>query len=290
MIFTHKDQSNTDSNAELYLELLKKTILFEIWLEVERNFHNPDNIVFDPTKEKRQKGLDWPSIAHSMIGRERMNNLHQCMDSVIKEGIPGDFIETGVWRGGSCIFMRGFLKAHQITDRTVWAADSFEGLPMADPNYPADQHSLSVAFHTMNFLKVSLEEVLENFRKYDLLDNQVAFLKGWFKDTLPAAPIQKIAIARLDGDMYASTWDALSNLYDKVSLGGYVIIDDYFLPFCQEAVHDFRNQFGITDTLVDIDGSGSYWRKTKERSTASPNQQQQQQQQPPTGFPSGFYN
>lgn len=233
----------------LYLELLKKTILYEIWIEHERGT-NP---------EARRLGQDWPAIAHSMIGRLRMDNLSLCMNAVLDEKIEGDFIETGVWRGGACIFMRGFLKANGVRDRRVWVADSFEGLPA--PEYPEDAGS---AFHTVDFLKVSLEEVQRNFMKYDLLDEQVVFLKGWFKDTLPTAPINKIAVARLDGDMYSSTMDSLVNLYPKVSVGGYIIIDDYgAVKSCADAVTDYRRVHGITDPLLRIDNTGVYWKKMK---------------------------
>ncbi|WP_284236390.1 TylF/MycF family methyltransferase [Paenibacillus glycanilyticus] len=238
------------SAIELYLELLKKTILFEIWLE-----HEPG-----ATKENRLQGLDWPLIAHSMIGRIRMNNLHMLMNDVINNNVKGDFIETGVWRGGACIFMAGFLKAHNVRNRKVLVADSFEGLPKPDPQYPIDATS---KFHEQDFLRVSLPEVQGNFKKYDLLDDNVVFLKGWFKDTLPTAPTDKIAIARLDGDMYSSTMDALTNLYPKVSVGGYVIIDDYSIGYCAAAVHDFRAIHNITDPLVVIDITGVYWKKTK---------------------------
>lgn len=239
-----------DLPKELYLELLKKTILFEIWLEHEGG---------QATVENRQQGLDWPLIAHSMIGRIRMNQLHLAMETVLRENIPGDFIETGVWRGGSCIFMRGFLKANLVQDRMVYVADSFQGLPEPDPQYPVDQTS---TFHEQDFLRVSLPEVQSNFKKYDLLDNGVSFLKGWFKDTLPVAPIKQIAIARLDGDMYSSTMDSLTNLYPKVSTGGFIIIDDYSIGYCAAAVHDFRALHHITDPIHKIDITGVYWRKT----------------------------
>ncbi len=75
-----------------------------------------------------------------------------------------------------------------------------------------------------------------------MLGDNVQFIKGWFKDTLPDAPINQIAVARLDGDLYASTMDALSNLYGKLSIGGYLIVDDYALVECRQAVDDFRNQ------------------------------------------------
>lgn len=239
----------TNDAKELYLELLKKTILHEIWANDPREL------------EIRRQGRDWPQFAHSMIGRLRMNNLQHCMNAVHDENIEGDFIETGVWRGGACIFMRGFLKVHGIDNRRVWVADSFQGLPEPDViNYPADN---GMTLHTVDQLRVSLEQVTENFRKYDLLDEQVCFLKGWFKDTLPTAPIEKIAIARLDGDMYSSTMEGLTNLYPKITKGGFVIIDDYgAVRQCAQAVTDFRNHHGINDPIEQIDWTGVFWRKS----------------------------
>jgi hypothetical protein len=96
-----------------------------------------------------------------------------------------------------------------------------------------------------------------------LLDEQVKFLKGWFKDTLPNAPIQKLALLRLDGDMYESTMDALLALYDKVSVGGYIIVDDYHVvEGCKRAIHDFLSQRNLNPVLEEIDGVGVYWKVT----------------------------
>ncbi len=215
---------------------------------------------FDPTL--REYGWDWPSVAHSMIGQKRMENLRLLTERVLFDGVPGDFIETGVWRGGACIYLRAILEAYGVKDRKVWAADSFEGLPPPDADtYPADEGD---EFHTYSDLAVSLEQVKSNFEKYGLLDGQLKFLKGWFRDTLPNAPIDRLAILRLDGDMYESTMDALTNLYDKVSTGGYIIIDDYcVVDGCHQAVDDFRIQCGIEDAIVEIDGVGIFWQKTK---------------------------
>jgi len=211
--------------------------------------------------ELREYGWDWPSKAHSMIGRKRMENLRALAGRVIFGGVPGDFIETGVWRGGACIFMRAILEAYGVRNRKVWLADSFAGLPQPNPAaYPADAGDM---FHTYADLAVSIDEVKRNFEKYGLLDGQVIFLKGWFKDTLPEAPISRLAILRLDGDMYESTMDALRYLYDKLSLRGFVIVDDYrVVAGCREAVDDFRAARGIKDTIVEIDGVGIYWQKT----------------------------
>jgi O-methyltransferase len=214
---------------------------------------------YDPAK--RSVGRDWPARADSMIGLARMDNIQHCVETVIQEGIPGDMIETGVWRGGATIFMRGVLKAHGDETRTVWVADSFEGLPAPDPvRYPADNGD---TYHTRTGLAVGVQQVKHNFERYGLLDDQVKFLVGWFKDTLPTAPIEQLAVLRLDGDLYESTWQAIEALYPRLSPGGFCIVDDYgaFVDQCQRAIHDYRDAHGITEEIIDIDGFGAYWRK-----------------------------
>jgi O-methyltransferase len=197
--------------------------------------------------------------AHVMMGRKRLDHLHGCLESVCREGVPGDFIETGVWRGGGTIFMRGFLAAHDITNRTVWVADSFEGLPA--PTLSQDA-GWDLSREKWPSLAVGLDEVKELFARYDLLDDRVRFLKGWFRDTLPAAPISELAVLRLDGDLYESTIDALASLYDKVVPGGYVIIDDYkALAPCEAAVDDFRRSRDIRAPMTFIDDVATFWRK-----------------------------
>jgi hypothetical protein len=209
----------------------------------------------------RLEGDYWPVRAHTMVGPKRLDNIQFCVETAINDGIPGDLIETGVWRGGSCIFMRSILKAYGDTARTVWVADSFAGLPPPNATvYNADAES---TFHTHgDFLAVSRPVVEENFRRYNLLDQQVRFLEGWFKDTLPGAPIDRLAILRLDGDMYESTIQVLESLYHKLSRGGFLIIDDYHLGPCNQAVTDFRSENRIRDTIIDIDGKGAFWRKS----------------------------
>jgi hypothetical protein len=200
--------------------------------------------------------------AHTMMGRMRLQHLHDCLETVVRENIPGDLIETGVWRGGGTIFMRGFLAAHGIRDRLVWVADSFDGVP-ASTLEPDKPWTLSKDVHP--YIAVPLDDVQDLFRRYGLLDDQVRFLVGWFKDTLPGAPIDRLALLRLDGDLYESTMDALDALYDKVSPGGFVVIDDYGnLPPCRQAVHEFRDARGITAALADIDGTAWFWRKPRD--------------------------
>ena len=273
------------SSRDLYLDLIKKTLTFTLWPEppapIETfNFKNKAlkrkivslvarllntrnlqlvekrNI---PTS-RREIGLMWPVYADTMIGLKRLENIQYCIETVLSEGIEGDLIETGVWRGGGCIFMKAVLVAHEDQGRNIFVADSFEGLPKPDENkYPADKGN---DFHTLApYLAVSQETVKNNFKKYDLLDSRIIFLKGWFKDTLPTAPINKLCILRLDGDMYSSTIEVLESLYSKLSIGGFCIIDDYVLNECKAAVDDFRAQNNITSELIEIDWTGRYWRK-----------------------------
>jgi O-methyltransferase len=213
---------------------------------------------FDPAL--RAEGKDWPPNADSMIGLRRLDNLQFCIEDALTRKVPGDLIETGVWRGGATIFMRAVLKAHGVSDRLVWVADSFEGLPPPDEKqYPQDRGD---RHHAVKELAISLEEVQSNFRRYGLLDEQVRFVKGWFRDTLPRLPIERLAVLRLDGDMYESTMDALVNLYPKLSEGGYVIVDDYgAIPACRQAVHDFRDAHGIGDEIQKVDWTGVYWQR-----------------------------
>jgi hypothetical protein len=227
----------------LYLDLIKRCL---------KNAIYADELAGEGT---------WPAVAHTMIGFDSLDNVKYCVEDVIANDVPGDIIETGVWRGGTTIFMRAILKAHGVGDRTVWVADSFEGLPPPDEQtYPHDAGDIS---HTAKELAISLERVQANFEKYGLLDGQVKFLKGWFKDTLPEAPIDKLAVVRLDGDMYESTMDGLINLYPKLSVGGYLIVDDYgAVPACRQAVHDYRDKHGIEDEIKSIDWTGVYWQRT----------------------------
>jgi O-methyltransferase len=209
--------------------------------------------------ELRDRGLDWPLFGFTMTGRRRLDALHFCVEDVLDNRIPGDFAETGVWRGGSVILMRALLRAHNVTDRVVWCADSFEGMPV--PNETDKQISASANFSDRAYLNVSLEDVKKNFERFGLLDEQVRFLKGWFSETLPIAPIKELALLRLDGDLYESTRDALIHLYDKVSPGGSVIIDDYnSWEGCRLAVDEFRKNRGISQPMTAIDPQSILWK------------------------------
>jgi O-methyltransferase len=254
----------------MYIDLLQQALTHSLWEEGEPARSPVGDLlkrvapsVFGrgrPSAAEYREGRGWPELAHTMIGQARLANLRHCIETAIAERVEGDLIETGVWRGGACIFMRGILKAHGCTTRKVWVADSFQGLPEPDvARAPADEGD---KHHRYRQLAVSLAQVKRNFEAFGLLDEQVGFLEGWFKDTLPGAPIERLAVCRLDGDMYESTDDALRSLYDRLSPGGFLIVDDYgAVPACKQAVEDFRRERGIDEPMQQIDWTGVFWRK-----------------------------
>jgi hypothetical protein len=235
-----------------YLDLMRDSLIGRL----NQDAPLPTSKVEGYRDDYREQGWDWPSKAPSMIGAKRMENVRSECERVLRAGIPGDFMETGVWRGGASIMMRAVLRAYNITDRRVLAADSFAGFP---PTSPADA---GFEFHGHKDFAVPVAEVKAAFARYGLLDAQVVFLEGLFKDTLPVAPVERLAVLRLDGDMYESTIDGLVNLYHKLSPGGSLIADDYYLFEAQRrAVDEFRAAHAITDPIVQIDRFGGCWIK-----------------------------
>lgn len=241
------------ASASLYLDLLEASLTGTLNEDASAAPWSAGS--YDPAR--RSLGRDWPATACTMIGTARMRNLRDLLERALANNVPGDFIETGVWRGGACIYARGIMAAHGDETRRVFVADSFRGLPEPDAAaFPADAGDTHSTFEQ---LAISKEQVAENFRRYNLLDDRVVFLEGWFKDTLPSAPIERLAMLRLDGDMYESTIQALDALYDKVSPGGFVIVDDYILGPCARAIEDFRTARGITAPLEPVDGAAVWW-------------------------------
>ncbi len=266
-----------DRLADDYLRLLKGALSHTLYAQVDGGVYHRRNVlarvlfaalrhrgivpvrIGNRAADDRANGRDWPVFAQTMVGTGRLDNLQACIDDVLESDVPGDLIEAGVWRGGASIFMRGILKARGVEDRVVYACDSFEGLPRADPTFPADLNG--ERWHVHKPLSVGLSEVHANFARYGLLDDQVRFEQGWFKDTLPRLKGKTWALIRFDGDMYQSTMDALTHLYPGLAPGGYAVIDDYAVDACREAVHDYRETHGIREPIEEIDWTGVRWRR-----------------------------
>src|SRR5262245_15077938 len=268
--------------ADLYLDLLARCLTRELFLDEEvRNVDlrqwpggEPEGLR-DMLRERRWRvvrrgadretravGNDWPPHAETMVGLARLANVRELTQAALADGVPGDLVETGVWRGGTAIYRRAALAAAGDPGRTVIACGSFEGLPEADAErFPMD---VPLRLHEHAALAVGLDGVQANFARYGLLDDQVRFVSGWFRDTLPALAqeLDSIAVLRLDGDMYESTIDALTHLEPLVSPGGFVIVDDYDgIDACRQAVTDYRASRHITAEIHPVDWSAVWWSK-----------------------------
>jgi hypothetical protein len=244
------------SARDLYVDLLVRSVVDAIYGEPMPGPWRVGN-KFD--RGERTPATLGPTTAHTMVGVDRLCNLRDLVQLALDEGIPGDFIETGVWRGGCCILMRGMLAANGVTDRKVYVADSFDGVPPPKPElYPADRDN---SLYRQRELAVPLDVVQSNFERYGLLDEQVVFVEGFFCDTLPALQCGPLALIRLDGDLYESTYLALDHLHPKLSAGGFAIIDDYGVaPECRQAVHEYRELHKIEAPMHQADRSAVWWR------------------------------
>jgi O-methyltransferase len=155
---------------------------------------------------------------------------------VIDSGIPGDFVECGVFCGVECAVMARALKDAGADDgrRIVHLFDSFRGIPEPGP----EDHEFVAAGTRSGGAACSLSEVHQHMSDFGIPDNLLAYHPGWFFDTLPNSGIKQIALLRLDADLYESTRDCLKWLYPLVPRGGIVIVDDYPLSGCRKALHE----------------------------------------------------
>ena len=210
---------------------------------------------------------------YTMTSVTRSKMLWNLCKKVLKEDIPGDFVECGVWKGGSAGIMGLVLKQSDHNKvRKLHLFDSFEGLPQPSSADGADAAAYSGGVSSgelvsVNECVVGLEEV-QNFilKVLKLSENRVVFHKGWFQDTIPALGKKpdNIAFLRLDGDWFESTKVCLDYLYDRIPIGGIILLDDYFCwEGCKKATDDFRASRGINDEIVRVDRESVYWIKRK---------------------------
>jgi O-methyltransferase len=195
------------------------------------------------------KGMTAPGGAYTMLGTKRLNNLAHLLKKLDDDGVSGQVMEAGVWRGGTLAWMA------RHTERGVWGFDSFQGCPK--PEWQQDKGN---DYHDLDFLKVPIEEVQKNLRKF--LAFHVHLVPGWISDTVPEFKRQPWALLRLDLDMYEGTWTVLNYFYRDLERGGYCIIDDYqAIAEVRQAVDDFRELRGITSPLTFTDHTEAVWKK-----------------------------
>ncbi|HEX6460189.1 MAG TPA: TylF/MycF/NovP-related O-methyltransferase [Thermoleophilaceae bacterium] len=252
-----------------YLELLKlavcdlagaRTLSVSRTGDTRRRDSQVKSWELDPDQlSLRVMGSDWPFSGLSMVGLERLDDLQACIESVVADGVEGDVIETGAWRGGASILARATLDSLGADDRTVWVADSFQGLPAPDPGAFPEDEDLDLSY--VEFLSVPVDEVRSHFARFGC-DQGVEFVEGFFDQTLPTLRGHRWSVVRLDGDTYEATWAALDSLYPGLSAGGYLIVDDYkLIRECRGAVDDYRAEHGITEPIEEIDWNGVRWRR-----------------------------
>lgn len=282
-----------------YLDLLRKSLVNELYIELEAQLiycvlcgaygEAPDLEELLKARSNRQvinhlfsnkvsgdsvhlKGIDelgnsaiqphlrnYVEYAHTLLGHERLTHLEACLTQIVAEGIKGDVLQAGCWRGGSAVFLRGVLDVLGESKRRLWVADSFSGLP-ASTCGPDIGHEMDASVYPV--LSVSLDEVKEVFNKYDLLTDGVEFLPGWFSESLRHLPAKRIALLHIDADLYESTLDVLNMCYTNVVNGGFIVIDDYgILPPCREAVDEFLSSQNTEIVPIRVGDHAAYWRR-----------------------------
>ena len=203
-------------------------------------------------RKMRTAGLDWPLHGLTMVGLGRLDDLQACVEAVVRDGVPGDVIEVGSWRGGASMLMRATLDTLG-DERTVCVADSFAGFPAGDAELGAFDH-----------LAAPLDEVRDAFARLGL-GRGVEFVPGFFETTLGALTDRSWALVRLDADTYGPSRHALDCLYPRLAVGGWFVVDDYgSFEGCRRAVDAFRAEHGIAEPIEHVDSTCSRWRRTSD--------------------------
>jgi hypothetical protein len=185
-----------------YLEMLKSHLTGTVFNSAEQHVYAGVNVPKASLGEEfgleaRKQGQDWTYLGDTMTGWARIKNVADLLKDVIAKQVPGDYMETGVWRGGSSMFARAVLRTYNEADkRKSFVCDSFRGLPPGDKKLAEKD----IGWDNTPYLEVSENIVANGFRKYGLLDSGVVFAKGFFNETMPplSKHIEKIAIMRLD--------------------------------------------------------------------------------------------
>jgi cephalosporin hydroxylase len=254
------------TEVDRYLDILKGAVLDEHYLESEVRIE----YLLDAVEAKRPIGLDKVrDPAHNLpaqtrrlraareaglkrdeygnatwfpftdMGRRQLDRLHEALDTIGVDEVPGDVVECATGRGGAAIFMKGHLTANGARQRRVWVADRFKSGSQAP----------------------GLNEVREGFHRFGLLDDGVRFLQGEYAATLPDADIDDIAVLRIGAASDSDVETALELLHDRVSPGGFVFIDDYTDDACKKIVDDFRSRHAVTDPLELVGPAAATWRR-----------------------------
>ena len=198
----------------------------------------------------------------TMTSRRRVYALIDAVDHVVKRKIPGDFVECGVWKGGSSLAAAMAFSARKDRDRDFYLFDTFEG--MTSPTERDGAAAIKGYDATLTKDKTSswchspIDEVREVIARAGYPQERIHLVKGPVEDTLPGAAPSGISLLRLDTDWYESTRHELVTLYPRLAPGGILIFDDYgFWAGARKAVDEFLTEQKISAFLHRIDESGA---------------------------------
>jgi O-methyltransferase len=267
---TEPSQPDAQALRAAYLELLKLCLCDLTGASTREVRWTGDRRVFSRTLTgeeqiaNRKLGKDWPLDGLTMVGMSRLDDLQACVESVVADGVEGDLIEAGAWRGGASILIRATLDSLGAHGRKLWVADSFQGFAPPQAGDPEADRELETHMSQIGFLAPTLETVKGYFARFGVADN-VNFVPGYFEQTMAGLRGRRWSLVRLDADTYRATRLTLEALYPGLSNGGYLVIDDYFHPYlpesCRKAVDDFRAEHSIGEAVERIDWNGGRWRK-----------------------------
>ncbi len=221
----------------------------------------------------RQHGADTAKIEmvhhcleFSLVGWQGMEATYDCTKKVLEEKTLGALVECGVAQGGSALLIALVNQKFGDGTRRLWLFDSYEGLP--EPT-PEDFKNGKTGEHVRPLPKGSCLGTIEEvsrllFDQHSLGRRDIELVKGWFQDTLPQTrgKVGPIALLRLDGDWYESTKVCFDMMFDQVSEGGFVILDDYFTCYgCKRATDEFLQARGKNYPIIPDGRGGAYFQK-----------------------------
>jgi len=201
----------------------------------------------------------------TMTSAERIYALIKSTEYIIDGKIEGDFVECGVWKGGSIMAIIQTLLNYGENSRSIYLFDTFEGMPAPqdiDVFHTGESGMLmfekvKINQKSSNWCHATLEEVQRNVFELNYPKDNIYFVKGLVEDTIPKCIPEKIALLRLDTDFYSSTKHELEFLYPKLVSGGVLIIDDYGCwAGCRKAVDEFFERKQTKLLLNRLDHTG----------------------------------
>jgi len=200
----------------------------------------------------------------TMTSRNRMYALYKSVEYIVKNEIPGDIVECGVWKGGSAMLCAMTLAKLGEVDRKIYLYDTYEGMSeptekdVSSNNLKAkDQWLESTQGNVTDWCLASLDEVKEAMHETGYPKEKLVFIKGKVEDTIPENIPDQVSILRLDTDWYESTYHEMKHLYPLLSRGGVLIIDDYgYWKGAREAVDKYIEENNIKILLNRVDHTG----------------------------------